>query len=121
MPTTTRLGDLRILQEYRQKQMQLPKLRSATVSDKPLPWYSDEEINDMCQGLTQDAAKVRFLQKKGLTVTRKPCGRPLLMRDHAAKVLSGMPTADTPPDQATRQVLQINRAGMVAQLANRRA
>ncbi len=90
------------------------------MTEKPLPWYSDEEINDMCQGLTQDAAKVRFLQKKGLTVTRKPCGRPLLMRDHAAKVLSGMPNVETPPDQAARQAPQLNRAGMVLQLAQRR-
>lgn len=90
------------------------------MTEKTLPWYSDEEINDMCQGLTQDAAKVRFLQRKGLTVTRKPCGRPLLMRDHAAKVLSGLANVASAVDQPARQALQPNVAGVLVQLASRR-
>ena len=54
------------------------------------PWFSDREIDDMCSGLTTSAAKVRFLRNQGLTVARKPNGRPLVMRDQAQKILSGL-------------------------------
>lgn len=54
------------------------------------PWLSDPEIDDMCAGLSQDAARVRHLRRMGLTVTTKPNGRPLVMRAHAERVLSGL-------------------------------
>lgn len=44
------------------------------------PWYSDEEIDDLCAGLSQSAAKVRHLRRLGLKVDRKPNGRPLAWR-----------------------------------------
>lgn len=58
------------------------------------PWLTDPEINDMCDGVEQDAARVRHLRRMGLTVTTKPNGRPLVMRAHAERVLSGL--ADLP-------------------------
>lgn len=53
------------------------------------PWLSDAEIDDMCDGLATNAARVRHLRRMGLTVTTKPNGRPLVMRAHAELVLSG--------------------------------
>jgi len=43
---------------------------------------TDAEIDSICAGLTQNAAKVRFLERLGLTVRRKPNGRPLVNRKH---------------------------------------
>jgi hypothetical protein len=46
------------------------------------PNLSDAEIDDICAGLTQSAAKVRFLTFLGLNVARKPNGKPLVNRAH---------------------------------------
>lgn len=54
------------------------------------PWYTDKEIDDMCDGLATNAAKARHLRGMGLTVMLKPNGRPLVMRTHAEAVLSGL-------------------------------
>ena len=63
----------------------------AEVLDPPMPWLSDEEINELCKPLTQPAAQVRYLrQVLKLTVTTKPNGRPVVIRSHAERVLSGM-------------------------------
>lgn len=47
----------------------------------------DSEIDDICQGLVQNFAKVRFLERLGLTVRRKPNGRPLICRSHYHAVM----------------------------------
>lgn len=43
---------------------------------------TDEEVDRICSGLTQNAAKVRYLRGLGLQVERKPNGRPLVNRAH---------------------------------------
>jgi len=43
-------------------------------------YFSDAEVEEMTEGLTQDAAKIRFLRRLGLRVDRKPNGRPLAWR-----------------------------------------
>lgn len=45
---------------------------------------TDREIDNICKGLTQNAAKVRFLQamNKKLIVRRAADGRPLVNRAH---------------------------------------
>ena len=43
---------------------------------------SDEEVDQICAGLIQNAAKVRYLQRIGLTVRVKPNGKPLVNRMH---------------------------------------
>ncbi len=43
---------------------------------------TDAEIDNICQGYTQNAAKVRFLRSMGLVVRQKPNGRPLVNRNH---------------------------------------
>ncbi len=45
-----------------------------------LPYLTDDEIDGICEGYTQSAAKVRFLKRMGLPVERKPNGRPLVRR-----------------------------------------
>jgi len=81
------------------------------------PWYSDSEINDLCEGLTSNAAKVRHLESMGLTVSRKPNGRPLLMRAHAERILSGMTNAQAATDSVATPSAQPNRAALVLQFA----
>jgi hypothetical protein len=44
------------------------------------PWLTDEEIADLCAGLKQPAAQIRFIRQLGLAVRIKPNGRPLVMR-----------------------------------------
>jgi hypothetical protein len=47
---------------------------------------TDAEIDKICDGLTQSAAKVRFLRGLGLIVDRKPNGKPLVNRQHYDRV-----------------------------------
>jgi hypothetical protein len=44
------------------------------------PILSDDEVDEICAGLVQSAAKVRFLRRLGVPVERKPNGRPLVCR-----------------------------------------
>ena len=76
------------------------------------PWLSDPEIDDLCQGVGTNAAKVRHLQRMGLHVNRKPNGRPLVMRAHAEAVLAGMAQAQA--QEANKdQRPKPNRDGLV--------
>jgi hypothetical protein len=79
------------------------------------PWYTDQEIDDLCEGLINNAAKVRYLRSMGLTVMRKPNGKPLLMRAHADLILAGLPSAPAPTDTEARTGAQPNLAGLIAQ------
>ena len=46
-----------------------------------LPFLTDEEIDGICDGLSQSAAKVRYLRDiVRVPVERKPNGRPLVRR-----------------------------------------
>lgn len=49
----------------------------------------DFEIDSICAGLTQNAAKVRYLRRMGLTVRQKPNGKPLVNRAHYDAVMLG--------------------------------
>lgn len=46
------------------------------------PDLTDQEVDEICGGLKQNAAKVRFLEGLGVRVLRKPNGRPLVNREH---------------------------------------
>lgn len=50
---------------------------------------SDSEIDVICAGLVQNAAKVRYLRSMGLTVRQKPNGKPLVNRAHYDSVMTG--------------------------------
>lgn len=43
---------------------------------------TDPEIDNICDGYIQNAARVRYLRSLGLTVRQKPNGRPLVNRAH---------------------------------------
>lgn len=48
---------------------------------------TDDEVDQICAGLRQNAAKIRFLQQRlKLRVERKPNGRPLVNRAHYVAV-----------------------------------
>jgi hypothetical protein len=49
----------------------------------------DSEIDSICDGLVQNAAKVRYLRAMGLTVRQKPNGKPLVNRAHYDAVTQG--------------------------------
>lgn len=57
---------------------------------------SDAEIDNICDGYVQNAAKVRYLRAMGLTVRIKPNGRPLVNRSHYDAVL-GMSQGQAQP------------------------
>jgi hypothetical protein len=44
------------------------------------PDLTNEEIDRICEGLRQNAAKVRYLRSLGLRVECRPNGRPLVAR-----------------------------------------
>jgi len=54
---------------------------------------TDLEIDEICAGLRQNAAKVRYLRSLGLQVARRPNGRPLVNRSHYNLVRGGSPSA----------------------------
>lgn len=68
-----------------------PLLTQGSANHQPKTlWLSDDEVDDLCAGLTNSAAKRRYLEGIGLTVNRKPNGRPLVVRSHVESVLSGL-------------------------------
>jgi hypothetical protein len=58
------------------------------------PYLSDAEVDEICAGLEQNAAKVRFLQRLGLRVARKPNGRPLVWRPASGVPAQGQNAPD---------------------------
>lgn len=68
-------------------------------TDPNRPDMSDEEIDLICRGLTQNAAKVRHLRRLGLRVDRRPNGRPLVARIEWARVYG--PAATSAPPAAS--------------------
>jgi hypothetical protein len=57
---------------------------------------TDAEVDAICAGLTQSAAKVRHLRRLGLQVQRKPNGRPLVNRMHYDVVRGAVIEAPAP-------------------------
>lgn len=72
------------------------------------PWLSEEEIHDLCAGLTQAAAQARYLRRLGLTVREKPNGRPLVLRAEIESLAT--PARKTPEGKR-----QPNRMALAAQ------
>jgi hypothetical protein len=53
------------------------------------PDLTDAEVDEICAGLTQSAAKCRYLRSLGLRVERRPNGRPLVARAEWERRLVG--------------------------------
>jgi hypothetical protein len=84
------------------------------------PDLADHEVDALCGGLRQNAAKVRYLMGLGLTVNTRPNGRPLVWRAHAEQVLSGIATK-TAANDSTTPAPTGNRAGMLLMFGRRAA
>ena len=83
-------------------------------------WLKQQEIDELCEPLTQPAAQIRFLRETlALTVHEKPNGRPLVLRSHVENVLSGLPIEIKTRRAPRRAAAQPNVAGL--QLAFGRA
>lgn len=60
------------------------------------PDLSDAEVDKICEGLTQSAAKCRYLRSLGLRVERRPNGHPLVARaEWERRLVSSQPTPTT--------------------------
>lgn len=59
------------------------------------PDIPDWQIDEICAGLEQSAAKVRYLRRLGIRVERRPNGRPLVARAEWERVF-GRPPEDQP-------------------------
>lgn len=62
----------------------------------------DAEIDSICAGLVQNAAKVRYLRGLGLTVRQKPNGKPLVNRAHYDAVMLGSAKKTAPAPRGIR-------------------
>jgi hypothetical protein len=78
------------------------------------PWLSQQEVNDLCEPLTQPAAQIRFLRDSlGLAVKPKPNGRALVLRSSVEEVLGGLPAKrKTKAAPAQRAPTQPNVQGL---------
>ena len=83
------------------------------------PWYTDQEIDDLCEGLHTNAAKCRHLRAQGLTVTQKPNGRPLVMRAHAEAVLAGFKQLQQDAEKPARNLP--NKTALIALFSGKKA
>lgn len=87
-----------------------------------LPWLTDSEVDDLTAGVRTNAAKRRHLEAMGLFVSRKPNGRPLVMRAHAEAVLSGLARIEAEHAASKAKApAQANRGALVQMFAGRRA
>lgn len=75
------------------------------------PWLTEAEINDLCTPLTQHAAQIRYIERLGIPVRKKPNGAPLVMRSQFEEILA-------PANKSKAGKTQPNRAGL--QLAFRK-
>lgn len=55
------------------------------------PDLTQTEVDEICRGLKQHAAQIRFLQSLGLVVHRRPNGQPLVNREHYNAVRGRVP------------------------------
>lgn len=75
-------------------------------------YFSDAQVDEMTDGLTQDAAKIRYLRRLGLRVDRKPNGRPLAWRPET------VPDQAVPVAAATNIVLDLQHWAAARKVTN---
>ncbi len=85
------------------------------------PWVDDEVIDRMCEGLTQPAAKIRQLERLGLTVKQAPSGRPLVLQENFDVVFGVKAPPSPATDAVARPGAQPDRGALVLQFARRGA
>ena len=82
----------------------------------PSPHLTDQEIDDICAGLMQYHAMVRYLRGQGFEVKVKPNGRPLLSRANFEAVMAGQ----TPQNAAPSEPRSANIIGLREHFLGRR-
>ena len=80
------------------------------------PYLTDQEIDDICAGLTQHHAMVRYLRGQGFEVKVKPNGRPLISRANFDAAMAGQ----TPARTAQTEPRGANIIGLHAHFLGRR-
>jgi hypothetical protein len=94
---------------------------STTVeASSAFPWFTDAEIDNLCEGYNINAAKVRYLRSLGLCVKQKPNGRPLVLRSHAEIVLAGLQQLQANAANEKTTGAKPNREALVGLISNRR-
>lgn len=73
-----------------------------------VPFLTEPELAEICAPLTNGAAMVRYLERLGLKVARKPNGRPLVARGEFERVLIGRQ-----PEVPHNAPAQPNRAALM--------
>jgi len=82
---------------------------------KLLPWLTDAEVDDICCGLKQNAAKIRYLRDElKLPVGAKPNGRPVVPRWACEELLAGTPADSRKKSGPTPQGAQPNESALLA-------
>lgn len=83
------------------------------------PWVDDAALAELCPGVKQKAARVRKLQKLGLTVIVATDGSPKVLQSNLEMVFGGVQqaiqhaqaTQAGPPRQANRGALKLLLGG----------
>lgn len=84
------------------------------------PWLTDAEVDDMCDGLTRNAAKLRFLQDElKLPVRAKPNGRPLVPRWVCQDLFAAQPGALEMRVGPTRPANQPNEEALLQAMSRK--
>lgn len=83
-------------------------------------WLSQQEIDDLCEPLTQPAAQMRYMRETlKLSVRPKPNGRALVMRSNVEDVLGGLPAGRKKREKPAREAPQPDAAGLVLAFSKR--
>ena len=91
------------------------------------PYLTQQQVDAICEGLTQKAAKIRYLRGLGLHVTVKPNGDPHVARSEYERVLGAGRVSSSvakssqgaEPDTSAA-ILLLNRRGRHGAQAQRR-
>lgn len=87
------------------------------MNDTSRPWFTDDEIADLCEGVSTPGVQIRFLRRLGLRVAVKPNGRPILLRSELERVYGAVKPPGLPeaPPHA-----EPDREALLAWFANRK-
>jgi hypothetical protein len=88
-----------------------------------VPFLSDDEVASLCDGLVASGAQLRYLERMGLLVQRKPNGKVLLLRSELERVLGAdrfrhgaqNPALAQPNRAALMQVIESSKRGTQTQ------
>lgn len=84
------------------------------------PWLTDAEVDDLCAGLTQNAAKIRYLKDVlKLPVAAKPNGRPLVPRRACERLLTGPTSELEEPSGRSQHGNQPNEQALLQAMSRR--